>query len=90
MQTRFGDVQMASPPVDALVDQIKRLPPDQQIELAQAVDRLTWSARWRAICERIEARVAGQPQLSDDEIDEEVREVRREKPLSARSSTHPS
>lgn len=81
---------MPSSPVDALVSEFKRLSPDQQIELAQAIDRLTWSARWRAICERIETRATSQPPLSDAEIDKEVRAVRREKPLSARSSTRQS
>lgn len=81
---------MASPSVDALFEQIKRLTPDEQIELAEAVDRLTWTARWRAICERIEARATGQPELSDAEIDASVDEVRQEKSLSARSSTRRS
>ncbi len=81
---------MASSPLDALVSEFKQLSPDQQIELAETIDRLTWSARWRAICERIETRAATQTPLTDAEIDEEVRAVRREKPLFARSSTHPS
>lgn len=81
---------MASPPVDALFEQIKRLSPEEQLELAEAVDRLTWSARWRAICERIEARVSERPAPSDAEIDELVEDVRRENPLSARSSIRPS
>lgn len=81
---------MASPPVDALFEQIKRLSPDEQLELAEAVDRLTWTARWRVICERIEARTAGQPELSDADIDAIVDEVRQEKSLSARSSTRRS
>ncbi len=81
---------MASPPVDALVEQIKRLSPEQQVELAEAVDRLTWTSRWRAICERIEARAAGQPEISEAEIDEIIDAVRKEKPLSARSSTRQS
>lgn len=81
---------MASSLVDSIVEQVKALPPDKQIEVAEAIDRLTWAQRWRAICQRIENNLAAQATIRDEEIDEAVREVRRENPLSERSSTRRS
>ena len=76
--------------VDSLLQQFKALPAQHQIEVAQAIDRLTWAKRWAAICERIAGRRQPLPTVNDEQIDESVQEVRREKPLSARSSTRPS
>jgi len=78
---------MASVPVERILEQIRALPPEAQLEVAEAVDRLTWARRWRTICVRIEARAGSEPGVTDEQIDEAVREVRREKPLAARSST---
>ena len=81
---------MASSPIEVIVEHVRALAPDQQIEVAEAIDRLTWAQRWRAICSRIEARARHAPTVSDEHIDEAVRAVREEKPLSERSSTLPS
>jgi len=78
---------MASALVERILEQIRALPPDAQLEVADAVDRLTWARRWRTICARIEGRAGNEPTATDEQIEEAVREVRREKPLSARSST---
>jgi hypothetical protein len=77
---------MATASVERILEQIRALAPDQQLLVAEAVDRLTWARRWRAICERIEARARSMLALTEEEIDDEVRAVRREKPLSERSS----
>lgn len=82
--------EMSPMDVQNILEQVKALSPEQQIELAEAVDRLTWSRRWRAVCGRIESRMAAGAEFENERIDGEVRAVRREKPLSERSSTHPS
>ena len=72
---------------DALVrtiDQVRKLPIEEQIEVARAIGRLTWRERWQAIEDKVSARAAKDP-ITDAEIDEVVREVRREKPLHRRS-----
>ena len=69
-----------------IVAQVKALPIEEQLRVAEAIDRLTWTQRWREICERITRNVASVGAMTDDEIDAEVREVRRETPLSERSS----
>ena len=72
---------------DALVrtiDQVRKLPIEEQIEVARAIGRLTWRERWQAIEDKVSARAAKDP-ITDAEIDEIVREVRREKPLHRRS-----
>jgi len=73
--------------VASILNQVRSLTPEQQIEVAEALDRMTWAQRWRRVCERIEGRASAESVPSDEEIDEEVRTVRREKPLSERSST---
>ncbi len=70
-----------------ILDQVKALPIDEQLRVAEAIDRLTWAQRWREICERIARNVASPGAMTDDQIDAEVRVVRRETPLSERSST---
>jgi hypothetical protein len=72
--------------VEAIIQQVKFLPLEEPVQVAERIDRLTWAERWRRVCQRIEK--SGGP--SEAEIDELVRQVRREKPLSERSSTHPS
>ncbi len=79
---------MPSPAVQSIIEQIRGLTPEEQVKLAEVLDRLTWARRWLQICERIESRRCGADDVSDDEIDELVRTVRKEKPLSGRSSTH--
>ncbi|HKQ48691.1 MAG TPA: hypothetical protein VJZ71_11530 [Phycisphaerae bacterium] len=78
---------MAISPSQSIVDQVKALPPDEQLRVAEAIDKFTWAQRWRRVCERIEARVRSTNPMSDDQVDEAVREVRKEKSLSDRSST---
>lgn len=81
---------MGSSPVDAIVDRVRTLSPDEQIEVAEAIDRLTWAQRWRRICQRIEDRSRQAPPIGEEDVDQAVRNTRREKPLSERSSTRPS
>ncbi len=75
---------MASDSLTRIVDQVRELPIEEQIEVARAIDRLTWRERWQAIEDKVSARAARDP-ITDAEIDEVVREVRREKPLHRRS-----
>ncbi len=72
-----------SPNVDAIVAQVKALPPEEQLQLAEAVDRLTWARRWRRICERIEAGYAGRPTPSEQDIEMAVHQHRARAPLHA-------
>ena len=76
--------------VDSLLQQFQALTVEQQIKVAEAIDRLTWAKRWAAVCERVSMRLQSLPPLPDDQVDEMVQTVRREKPLSARSLTPPS
>lgn len=76
--------------IDHLLQQFQTLSPDEQLKVAEAIDRLTWARRWAAVCERISSRAQTFPTVSDQEVDEMVHIARREKPLSARSSTPPS
>jgi hypothetical protein len=78
---------MADSRTQSILDQVKALPIDEQLRVAEAIDRLTWAQRWREICERIARNVASAGAMADDQIDDEVRQVRRETPLSERSST---
>ncbi len=78
---------MADSRTQSILDQVKALPIDEQLRVAEAIDRLTWAQRWREICERIDHNVASVGVMTDDAIDAEVREVRKETPLSERSST---
>ena len=77
---------MADSRTQSILDQVKALPIDEQVRVAEAIDRLTWAQRWREICERIAHNVASIGAMTDDAIDAEVREVRKERPLSERSS----
>jgi len=76
--------------VDAIIDRVKSLDPEDQLAVAEAIDRLTWARRWRVVCEKIEASRANLPDVSDEEVDRAVNDVRQELPLSARSSTRRS
>jgi hypothetical protein len=77
---------MADSRTQSILDQVKALPIDEQVRVAEAIDRLTWAQRWLEICERIAHNVASIGAMTDDAIDAEVREVRKERPLSERSS----
>ena len=77
---------MADSRTQSILDQVKALPVDEQLRVAEAIDRLTWAQRWREICERIVRNVKTAGGMDEDQIDAEVREVRRETPLSERSS----
>lgn len=68
---------MAGPRTQFIVDQVKALPIEEQLRVAEAIDRLTWAQRWREICKRIELNVASAAAMSEDQIDAEVREVRK-------------
>ncbi len=81
---------MADSRTQSILDQVKALPIDEQLRVAEAIDRLTWAQRWREICERIARDVEMGGDLNEDQIDAEVREVRKETPLSERSSTRRS
>jgi len=76
--------------VDNLLQQFQALSVEQQIKVAEAIDRLTWATRWAAVCQRITAYRRDLPPLNEEQLDESVQAVRREKPLSARSLTPPS
>ena len=78
---------MSDSRTQSIVEQVKALPIEEQIRVAEAIDRMTWAQRWREICSRIDSRVATADPLDDAEIDAEVKEVRRKKALSERSST---
>ena len=77
---------MADSRTQSILDQVKALPIDEQLRVAEAIDRLTWAQRWREICERIAHNVETVGDMNEDQIDAEVREVRGETPLSERSS----
>jgi len=76
--------------VDSFLRQFQALSAEQQIKVAEAIDRLTWAGRWAAVCERISIRTKDVSPPTDEQVDEMVRTVRREKPLSERSLTPPS
>jgi hypothetical protein len=77
--------------VEEIIQQVRSLPMDDQIEVAKAIGRMVWAERFRRVCERVEARLQQSGEtITDEEIDELVRQVRRETPLSERSSILPS
>jgi len=77
---------MSDSRAQSIVEQVKALPIEEQLRVAEAIDRMTWTQRWREICERIATRVSTVGPINDNEIDTEVQEVRRKKALSERSS----
>jgi hypothetical protein len=64
-------------------DRIRQWPFEWQVQLAEELNALTWHRQWDALCARVHARALSAP-VSDEEIDEIVRDVRREKPLRQR------
>ena len=77
---------MAAAVVENVLEQVKSWPAEERIELVTELNRLTAGERWDAIGRRVHQRSLRHP-LTDEEIDEAVREVRRERPLHLRSST---
>jgi hypothetical protein len=70
--------------VQSILAQIRSLPTDQRVALADEVDRLAWRDRVQAVLDRIAVNVAREGPISDDEIDAIVNEVRSEKSLYER------
>ncbi len=62
---------------------IRRWPVEWQVELAEQLNSMTWREQWEALCERVHTRAQADP-ISDEEIDEMVREVRGDGPLPQR------
>ena len=82
---------MSAQQVQEIIDRVKALPPEEQIAVADEIDRFTWAQRFRQIGERIQARVDAMGEtISDEEIDSIVHQVRRERRLLRESSTTPS
>jgi len=69
--------------VKSILDMIRTLPPEDRVELADEVDRLTLRDRMAAVADQIHSRSKSDP-ISDDEIDRIVDEVRAEKSLYER------
>ena len=72
--------------VDNLLQQFQALSAEDQLRVAEVIDRLTWAKRWADVCERISAHRKNQPSIADDRIEGMVQDVRREKPLSREPS----
>ena len=75
---------MSTDPVQSILEQIRLLPREQRVVLADEVDRLTWRDRVEELVSGIEPDGSGATRLSDDEMDALVREVRSETPLYER------
>ena len=60
---------MADSRTQSILDQVKALPIDEQLRVAEAIDRLTWAQRWREICERIARNVETVGDMNEDQID---------------------
>ena len=86
IQTQVKGHLMADASVNSIVEQVKSLSLDEQMQVAEEIDRLTWIQRWRRICEQLESRMRGRAVITDDQIDAAVRVAREETPLSERSS----
>ena len=79
---------MSRETVTSILETVRRLPPDERIAVADEVDRLAWRDRINALAAAIRARSQGLPPITDEEIDDIVKQVRAETPLFERSSTH--
>jgi len=71
--------------VAQLIEEVKRWPQQQRLELVRSLNELTAMERLEGIAQKVGQRAAQDP-LSDDEIDQTVAEVRKERPLHRRSS----
>ena len=72
--------------VQDILERVERLAPEDQVAVAEQLDRLTLMRRAVELQDRIASR-AESLGITDEDIDEALREVRREKPLHKRSST---
>ena len=77
---------MANSDIQKVLNQVAGWPVEWQIELAQALDRLTAQQRLELIGRKASDRARQEP-LADAEIDAAVQDVRKERPLHRRSST---
>jgi hypothetical protein len=75
---------MVADAVKRILDEVQGWPTEQQIELARAIDRLTWRLRWQAIEDEAKRQAREHP-ITENEIEEAVLEVRRDRPLPRRS-----
>ena len=72
--------------VAQVIEQIKHWPREQRLELFDSLNDLTAMERLEAIAQKVGQRARQDP-LTDEEIDQAVAEVRKERPLHRRSST---
>ena len=77
---------MSQTDVQDILKRVKRLSPEDQMTVAEQLDRLTLVRRAVELQDRVAKRAASAG-ITDEDIDEALREVRREKPLYKRSST---
>jgi hypothetical protein len=71
--------------VQSILDMIRRLPPDERVQLADEVDRLTWRDRMQVVLDSIAEKCRREgPPPTDEEIDAIVDQVRSEKSLNER------
>ena len=61
--------------LDEIIGQLKTA---DKIKLVQRLEKETWAARWDRLLSKIDERVKKYP-ITDEKIDQEVREVRRER-----------
>ncbi len=70
--------------VESILAQIRGLPPEDRVALADEVDRLTWRGRAAVLIAGVRSRQADLGPMADEEIDRIVDEVRSETPLYER------
>jgi len=75
---------MSREDVSSILDQIRRLTPEDRVALADEVDHLTWRDRVQALVARTDAHQTTTRPIADEEIDQVVDQVRSEKPLYER------
>jgi hypothetical protein len=71
--------------VAQVIEQVSRWPREQRLELARSLNELTAMERLEAVAQKVGDR-AGQCPLTDEDIDQVVAEVRKERSLHRRSS----
>ena len=62
-----------------VLDKFRSLPVDAQNRVADEIDRMTIERRWQSRWREAEARLRGLPELSTEEIVQEVKAIRRER-----------
>ena len=75
---------MSAKIIQSILDQVRKLTPEERVRLADEVDQLTWSDRVRVVLNSVEASSNASSGPDDPEIDRIVAEVRSEKPLYER------